>query len=665
MTYQNPLIEKPARGLPREIGIVGAGTIGPDIGYYLKSAIPGLKLVLVDIDEKALEKATARIAAYAEKGVKKRKLTPDQAKAVTQNLEATTDYGALANCDWVIEAATEELDLKRRIFRDIEKVVRKETLITSNTSSIPAARLFCELAAPERTTVTHFFAPAFRNPAVEVIDWEKGAKENVEYLRWLFAATGKVPFVTSDDICFMLDRIFDNWCNDAAYLLDQATASEIDSVSHRYVHAGPFFVLNLANGNPIIVKTNKLQMEEGKCYEPASIFPSVASWNTVLPGKGIDVPEETANAVNRRLLGILFSQSFDIVDRKIGTPEDLNLGCLLALGFKKGPLDLMAEVGEERTHEIITTFQEDRPGMPGPKQPIAAYQDFRRHILVDEKDSVCILTLRRPQAMNALDDTVTDEILAAIKEREQDPAVTGFVITGYGDKAFCAGADIGRFPEVLGKKEEAARYARDCSRLLRHLDAMEKPVVAALNGFALGGGFELALRTHAIVATKAAWMQLPEITLGIVPGIGGMVVPYRRWPKGAPIFNEMIQTGRKLKAKEALELGLIEGLADGSHELIALAVARVRELAGRVPRIPEEVVELAPVGEAAEGKFPLSRKVQAIARKAIEEAARAKSLDAALEIGYQAFGESACTAGAKEGVTAFIERRKPDFKTTG
>ena len=106
MSYQNPLIEKPARGLPKEIGIVGAGTIGPDIGYYLKSAIPGLKLVLIDISKKALEQATTRIAAYAEKGIKKRKLTPEQAKGVTENLDSPTDYGALKNCDWVIEVAT-------------------------------------------------------------------------------------------------------------------------------------------------------------------------------------------------------------------------------------------------------------------------------------------------------------------------------------------------------------------------------------------------------------------------------------------------------------------------------------------------------------------------------------------------------------------------------
>ncbi len=96
----------------------------------------------------------------------------------------------------------------------------------------------------------------------------------VEYLRWVFCMTGKVPLVTADVACFMLDRIFDNWCNESAMLLDRATAAEVDSVAAEFVHAGPFFVLNLANGNPIITETNTLQAEmEGQHYTPAADLP--------------------------------------------------------------------------------------------------------------------------------------------------------------------------------------------------------------------------------------------------------------------------------------------------------------------------------------------------------------------------------------------------------
>ena len=97
----------------------------------------------------------------------------------------------------------------------------------------------------------------------------------LDYLFWFFAKTGKAPIITDNAICFVLDRIFDNWCNESAYLLNDATASQIDKVAEEFVFAGPFFVLNMANGNPIIIETNTLQMEEGAHYQPAPILASV------------------------------------------------------------------------------------------------------------------------------------------------------------------------------------------------------------------------------------------------------------------------------------------------------------------------------------------------------------------------------------------------------
>jgi enoyl-CoA hydratase/3-hydroxyacyl-CoA dehydrogenase len=246
--------------------------------------------------------------------------------------------------------------------------------------------------------------------------------------------------------------------------------------------------------------------------------------------------------------------------------------------------------------------------------------------------------------------------------------VAGFVIVGYGTKAFCAGADIGRFPSLLGDAPAAAQYARDCSRLLVHLDRARKPVVAALNGMALGGGFELAMRCHALVADRSAWMQLPEVTLGIIPGIGAMVVPYRRWPAAAPVFHRMLTRGDRLKAAQAHELGIVDELALGYDDLIARAVARVHALAGRVPTISEGPVAVLPFeasdGRAADGRV-LSGAVIGLIERAVRDAATAPTLQAALEVGYQAFGAVACTAAAREGITAFGERRTPDFGATG
>ncbi len=661
----NPLLLTPDRPLPNEVAVIGAGTIGPDIGYYLKSAMPDCRLFLVDVMEEPLKRAEHRINAYTHKAIDRKKMKPEKAAAVRDNIVYTTDYDQIKNCKLVIEAATEDIPLKQKIFAMVEKIVSRDTIITSNTSSIPADRIFSKMKLPERTSITHFFAPAWRSLPVEVISWDGGSQEVLDYLFWFFARTGKAPIITDNAICFVLDRIFDNWCNESAYLLKSATASQIDKVAEEFVFAGPFFVLNLANGNPIIIETNTLQMEEGAHYKPASVLGSVDRWLTHRPGSQVAVSEDLKQTIRDRLLGILFSQSFDIIDRGIGTREDLNFGCQVALGFKKGPLDLMRELGQEEVHRIIQKFERERPGFPGPQHVLASYQEFKRFVLVDDMEGVKLVTIRRPQAMNALNDEVTDEILDVLTRYENDPAVKGFIITGYGTAAFSAGADIGKFPTMLGDSEASAQYARDCAKVQVFMDQMQKPVVAALNGLAMGGGLEVAIRCHSIVAMQHATLQFPEITLGILPGIGGCVVPYRKWPRGAALYHDMICFGKPLKATEAAEIGMVAGLADNHPDLIRAAVHEIDRLQGKVAGIPDGKVDIPEISipEAPiAGKQPLSKEAVVITARTIQKSVATENLTEALEVGYRGFGEIACTDAAQEGISAFLERRKPEFK---
>jgi len=663
-TTFNPLIIEPKRALPRKIAVVGAGTIGPDIGYYLKSTLPECTLYLIDVAEEPLKNAELTFSTYAKKAVDRKKMSDEKAKAVLSNIIYTTDYDQMSDCDLVIESATENIPLKQKIFHMVEERVREDTIITSNTSSIPADRIFAKMKKPERTTVTHFFAPAWRSLAVELINWERVSQEVLDYLFWFFAYTGKTPIITDNVICFMLDRIFDNWCNEAAYLLDHATANQICRVAEELALQGPFYVLNMGNGNPIIIETNTLQMEEGAHYRPAPIFGSVDRWLVPRPGTDVEVPDDLQNMIRDRMLGILFSQSFDIIDRGIGTKEDLNFGCQIALGFRKGPLDIMRELGEAEVTRIMNKFEEDRPGFPQPKQPLSTYLDLRRHLLVDEIDGVNIITIRRPQAMNAISDELNSEILSVLKENVDKPSVKGFVITGYGTRAFSAGADIGKFPETLGKKEKAAQYARDCAEVQLFMDKMNKPVVAAVNGMALGGGMEIAIRCHSIISTKNAVFQFPEVTLGILPGIGGCIVPYRRWPQGAELFHEMICFARRITAQEAADIGMVSKIVDNYLSLIRAAVEEVAKIEGKITRIPEDKITIPPIkvpDKPMAGNLPLSKEAVSIIGKTIEQAAVADNLMDALEIGYQGAGDIACTEAAKEGISAFLEKRKPEF----
>jgi len=664
-TFFNPFLIKPSRTLPEEMAVIGAGTIGPDIAYYLRSGLPEKKLFLVDVAEEPLKKAEERFHGYAQKAVARKKMKEEQAQAVLENITYTTNYEEITNCDLVIEAATENLDLKKKIFEMVEGIVRQDTIITSNTSSIPADRIFKNMKHPERTTVTHFFAPAWRSLAVEVINWEGASQETIDYMFWFFAQTGKAPVITDNVICFMLNRIFENWVNEAAHLLNVGAAAQVDAVAQEFVFGGPFYVVNLGNGNPIVYETNTRKMEEGECYRPAPIFLSVEKWNVPRPGTPVEVPEEIKSHIRDRMLGIVFSQSFDIADRGIGTKEDLNFGSQVGLGFRKGLFDIMRDLGEKEVLRIMERYEKERPGFPKPQRPIADYQKFHRHLLVDEMDGAKIITIRRPQAMNALSDEIMNEVLAVLEEYAEDTAVKGFVLIGYGTRAFSAGADIGRFPETLGDKEAAAKSARDGAVLMECIGRMEKPIVAAVNGMALGGGLELAMRCHSMVATSNATFQFPEITLGILPGIGGCVIPFRKWPKGAALFNEMICLAKKISVQQAADIGMVARVSDGYLEMIRAAVAEVHNLQGKRPKIPEGPVGIPdfPIPEdPMAGKLPLSREAIAIAFRTVQSAAAANSLSEALEINYQGSGEIACTDAAKEGITAFLNKRKPEFK---
>jgi enoyl-CoA hydratase/3-hydroxyacyl-CoA dehydrogenase len=660
----NPLFIKPKRDLPKEVAVVGAGTIGPDIGYFLKTALPEVKLYLIDVDETALQKAEKRYEGYARKGVEKRKHTEEDAKNILSNITYTTDYTQIKDCEIIIESATENIPLKQKIFGLIEGIVKEDAIITSNSSSIPADILYCNMKKPERATVTHFFAPAWRSPAVEVINWEKIDSNVLEYLFWFFGETGKTPLITDNVIAFMLDRIFDNWCNEAAYLLDIASAGQICAVAEEYVFQGPFYILNLGNGNPIIIETCGLLTEEGAHYTPAPVFKSVSQWNVPRPGTRVEMSDDTKNSIKDRMLGLLFSQSFDIIDRAIGTKEDLNFGCQISLGFKKGPLELMRDLGEAEVDRIMKRFNKERPGFPQPNQPLSEYTDFKQYLLVDDVDGVKVITIRRPQAMNAISDDLNNEILDVLNKYQDDPSVKGFVLTGYGNRAFSAGGDIGLFPQTLGDKKAAIKYAKDSAEVQRFMDRMEKPIVAAVNGMALGGGFELAIRCHSIVATKNAKFQLPEITLGILPGIGGCIVPYRKWPDGAEVFHEMICLGRAINAHEATEIGLVAKVVDQYDQLIKAAVSEVARLNDNIPRIPDEPVRIPDVKipeNPVSGKLKLSKEGVSIIARTIMQGAAADSFESALEIGYTGAGDIACTDGAKEGITAFLEKRKPQF----
>ena len=246
------------------------------------------------------------------------------------------------------------------------------------------------------------------------------------------------------------------------------------------------------------------------------------------------------------------------------------------------------------------------------------------------QDEFAVLTLDRPEALNALSAAVLRELAQAFDEVAKGDA-RALIVTGAGSKAFCAGADI---KELTGRSLSAQRRDAEFGQsVLARLDTLPMPSVAAINGYAFGGGLELALACTFRIASPAAKMGLPEIKLGLIPGYGGT----QRLPRavGEARALELIMTGRTIEAEEALRIGLVQRVVDGDPVAAAIGFAR---------------------GFSGFG-LPALR----LARDAVKRA-RDVPLHEGLKIEADLNTLAFQTGDATEGMSAFMEKRKPQFK---
>jgi enoyl-CoA hydratase len=247
-------------------------------------------------------------------------------------------------------------------------------------------------------------------------------------------------------------------------------------------------------------------------------------------------------------------------------------------------------------------------------------------------DGITTLTFNRPKALNALNNALLEELADALDNIQKDETIRVLILTGAGEKSFIAGADITEIATLtpLGAK----KFAQFGQNIISKLQEMPIPVIAAVNGYALGGGCEMALACDFIYASDKAIFGLPEITLGVIPGFGGT----QRLPRliGANRAKEMIFTGKHLTAAEAREFGLVNKIF-APEELMAATADVARLIAGK-------------------GKASLSA-----AKQTVNHGLNA-DLGTGLGIERDAFALCLANVDAKEGTSAFLEKRKPVFK---
>ncbi len=257
---------------------------------------------------------------------------------------------------------------------------------------------------------------------------------------------------------------------------------------------------------------------------------------------------------------------------------------------------------------------------------------YNRIALEPSEDGIAMLTVRRPEKLNALNAEVIGDLDDAFGRVEADPAIRGLILTGAGDKAFVAGADIAEIAATSAA--EARRLSLRGQRVFRRLELMGKPSIAAINGYALGGGLELAMCCTLRVASPDAKLGQPEVKLGLLPGYGGTQRLPRLVGRGRAL--EMLLTGEAIGADEARRIGLVNHVVP-REELIGFCRGLLESILANAPLAAGLIMEAVEVGLSS-------------------------GLEEGLKFEAAAFAATAATEDRREGTSAFLEKRKPAFQ---
>lgn len=567
----------------RTLAVVGAGNMGGGIAQ--KMATSGFPVVLVDLDDAKVQRGLSIIDKTLAEGVARRIFRPEQAEAARARIRGTADFAELREADLVVEAVFEDLAVKKQVFGKLAEVCRPDAILATNTSSFAVTDLAEGVAHPERVIGLHYFYHPAKNRLVEVIPGKASDPAVVRRAWAVQEQIGKTPIHSADASGFIVNRYFVPWLNEAVRLLEERVAdiATIEAAAKKAfgVGMGPFELMNVT-GVPIALHAaTTLGQAFGPMYAPAARLRAQVESGALWPLDGAPDEEETS-AVADRLLAVTFLVAAQLVEEKVGTIEDTDIGARVGLRWPRGPFELMNQLGTQRAADLARRYallwNVPLPGILAERA--SAHRPFSFELVRSTvQDGIATLTIQRPDAMNALNEAVVAQLRERFAAAAKDPAVRGIVLAGSG-KAFVAGADIRFFVKNIdaGDIQRIWDFTKAGQDLLQAIDDCPKPVVARLHGLALGGGVELALACDHLIATPAASLAFPETGIGIYPGLGGTQRTPRRI--GAGLARWLVFTGQTVGAEEALSIGLVDQVV--SHAQLDAAIAAA--IAAGVPR---------------------------------------------------------------------------------
>ncbi len=652
------------------VAVLGAGVMGHGIAEV--AALAGFEVKLYDIKDEFVKSGLEKIRWSLSKFAEKKTITQEKADESFARINGTLSLEeAVKDADVVIEAAPEDIAIKKELFGQVSKLAPARTLLASNTSTLPIGEISGSVEKQSSFVGMHFFNPPPLMPLLEVIRGEKTDEESLALAIALGKKFGKEVVVCRKDVPgFIVNRILGPLLNEAAWTVErsQATVEQVDSMA-LYSVGLPMGLFELADysgidtiykaglavsardaSNVLVASSFKIKFDEGKFGRKTGegfYKYSGTGWErpTIAKeaGQGLDPLSVFAPAINAAAW---------LLRNGVCTKEDLDKSVKLGLGFPDGVLQMADRWGidkivaslqskEKSSGEfykpdplLVEMVADGRLGTRGGKgfYDYSTSETKMEEIAVKVAPPLAWVVLNRPHRLNTITQKLVQELVTALRSLEADKSVRVIIIRGEGERAFSAGADLTSFDVAIPAK--IFDFARGWFEAFSVAERLNKPVIAAINGIAFGGGCELALACDFRLASEDAQIGLTETRLGLLPGAGGT----QRLAKivGLPKAKEMVLFAQRLTADEALKVGLVNRVFKKAD-----FESGVTEFASKLAKQPPQSLKF------AKQALNLSTQVPTDLGQLFEASG---------------FGILLSTQDANEGISAMLEKREPDFK---
>ncbi|PSP75113.1 3-hydroxyacyl-CoA dehydrogenase [Halobacteriales archaeon QS_1_68_20] len=646
------------------IAVLGAGNMGHGIAEV--AALAGYEVRMRDIKQEFVQDGYESIEWSLNKLAEKERISQEQADAALDRVTPLVDFEeAVDDVDFVVEAVPEKMEIKTDVYEELEEYAPDEAVFASNTSSLSITDLSEATERPERFCGMHFFNPPVRMQLVEVISGAHTEDWVLDLTEDLAEDFGKTPVrVRKDSPGFIVNRVAVPLMNEVAWLVHdgEATVEEIDSTT-KHDMGLPMGSFELADYVGIDVSHDVLTYVEsvlGEAYEPCPLLEGKVE-NEELgqktgkgfydyeDGEGVEIPmDEGREDVEAILLAVQANEVAKLIGEDVADADEIDDAVMLGLGYPEGPAKMADEYGLD---ELVETLEERQEESGHPRYEVADYLREAAEaggfygggdegegtveydaLTVSVDGNVGHVRIDRSHRMNTITTEMIDELDAALDGFVEDDDVRAVLLEGAGDQAFSAGFDAST--AAAGSGIDAAEMSRHGQQVFGRLSELPMPVLAAVDGYCLGGGMELATCADMRIATSRSQFGQPEHNLGLIPGWGGTQRLRRIVGEGRA--KEIIFTARNDYDPETMyDYGFVNEVVD------------VDEFEDRAWELARDLASGPPIAQ----KFT----------KRAMQAGR-DDVDAGLEVESSAFGHLFETDDLWEGLAAFEADREPEFE---